>query len=503
MENEEFSGSSAFTDGHGATEISAPSEAFQKPLVLRLLDVHKLEGLEEPEEPEEPQEPEEANKQSQRDQWNEFDEPQETSEPHTPYEPHEPYESYEPYEPHKPYELHEPHEPHKAYEPHAPRKPHKLRKPRKPQESHAPREPKPSETELLPRAAAVVISPSLMTRFPLRIPPSSLSGLLRKLIELIPVKHLEQIMVLILVPVALQENGKTLVFVSFFSRKRIQDLSRPKRQWGTPDRKLFWGNQDPICPIARIALKAQLTKRLEDLAHPKEVSHRYVPNRAQYYYSCGRESVIWEIPSPALFSQPSKRIQKLALPNRFKKEYLIKRPYNDYLTRDSLQISYPSARILQLSIAKAINPNYVPPKRIETEISVPALTAVATPRTVDLAHPRIKIEGLCFERERSELPIRPISRAALLYKPSPRIIALAKARPLHQDYLPDRDAHWPVSYAAIHCKISPRIQELANPNTRSPVHIIYYDPDVFKVKPAALKTQCSPRIHELAEPLVR
>ncbi|XP_030881226.1 testicular haploid expressed gene protein-like [Leptonychotes weddellii] len=431
MENEEFSGSSAFTDGHGATEISAPSEAFQKPLVLRLLDVHKLEGLEEPEEPEEPQEPEEANKQSQRDQWNEFDEPQETSEPHTPNEPHEPYEPYEPYEPHKPYELHEPREPHKAYEPHAPRKPHKLRKPRKPQESHAPREPKPSETELLPRAAAVVISPSLMTRFPLRIPPSSLSdpgpcGIARK---------------------------------CFFSRKRIQDLSRPKRQWGTPDRKLFWGNQDPICPIARIALKAQLTKRLEDLAHPKEVSHRYVPNRAQYYYSCGRESVIWEIPSPALFSQPSKRIQKLALPNRLKKEYLIKRPYNDYLTRDSLQISHPSARILQLSIAKAINPNYVPPKRI--------------------------------------------SRAALLYKPSPRIIALAKARPLHQDYLPDRDAHWPVSYAAIHCKISPRIQELANPNTRSPVHIIYYDPDVFKVKPAALKTQCSPRIHELAEPLVR
>uniref|UniRef100_A0A452QEI2 Sperm microtubule associated protein 2 like n=1 Tax=Ursus americanus TaxID=9643 RepID=A0A452QEI2_URSAM len=425
MEDEEVSGSSAFTDGHGATEISAPSEALQKPFVLRLLDVHKLEG---------PEEPEEADKQTQQDQWNEFDEAEETFEPHTSYEPHEPY------EPHKPYESHEPYEPHKAYEPH--------------KDLHAPREPhKPKEAELLPRAAAVVISPSLVTRFPPRIPPSSLSG----------------------------------------------------RCWGPSQgtEKLFWGNQDPICPIARIALKAQLTKRLEDLAHPKEVSHRYVPNRPQYYYNCGRESVIWEIPSPALFSQPSRRIQKLALPNRFKKECLINRPYSDYLTRDSLQISFPSARILQLSIAKATSPNYVPPKRIETEISVPALNAVATPRTVDLAHPRIKIEGLCFERERSELPIRPISRAALLYKPSPRIIALAKPRPLHQDYLPVRDAHWPVSYAAIHCKISPRIQELANPNTRSPVHIIYYDPDVFKVKPAALKTQCSPRIHKLAEPLVR
>uniref|UniRef100_G1LPJ1 Sperm microtubule associated protein 2 like n=1 Tax=Ailuropoda melanoleuca TaxID=9646 RepID=G1LPJ1_AILME len=446
MEDEEFSGSSAFTDGHGATETSAPSEALQKPFVLRLLDVHKLEAPEEPEEP------------------------------HEPYEPYKPFDPHEPYELHEPYESHEPYEPHKAYEPHALRKPRKLREPRKPQDLHAPREPhKPKEAELLPRAAAVVISPSLVTRFPPRIPPSSLSGRCWG-------------------PSQGTEDKTQNCGAGFFSRKRIQDLSRPKKQWGTPDRKLFWGNQDPICPIARIALKAQLTKRLEDLAHPKEVSQRYVPNRPQYYYNCGRESVIWEIPSPALFSQPSKRIQKLALPNRFKKECLI--------NRDSLQISYPSARIVQLSTAKATSPNYVPPKRIETEISVPALNAVATPRTVDLAHPRIKIEGLCFERERSELPIRPISRAALLYKPSPRIIALAKPRPLHQDYLPVRDAHWPVSYAAIHCKISPRIQELANPNTRSPVHSIYYDPDVFKVKPAALKTQCSPRIHKLAEPLV-
>lgn len=101
------------------------------------------------------------------------------------------------------------------------------------------------------------------------------------------------------------------------------------------------------------------------------------------------------------------------------------------------------------------------------------------------------------------MPIRPVSHAALLATPSPRIEALAKAKPLHQDYLPARDAYWPVSYAALHSKASPRIQELANPSTRAPVRIVYYDPDVFKVKPAALKTQCSPRIQELAEPIMR
>ena len=59
-----------------------------------------------------------------------------------------------------------------------------------------------------------------------------------------------------------------------------------------------------------------------------------------------------------------------------------------------------------------------------------------------------------------------IAQAALIAKASARIIALAKAKTLHEDYLPPRDPYWPVSYAALHSKASPRIQELANPNKR-------------------------------------
>ncbi|XP_066241119.1 sperm microtubule associated protein 2-like [Saccopteryx leptura] len=288
-----------------------------------------------------------------------------------------------------------------------------------------------------------------------------------------------------------------------FDWRRIQDLSKPKKQWRAPDRKLLWGNQDPIHPVCRNALKAQLTKRLENLAQPKELSYRYVPNRSQYYYNCGTESVIWDIPSPVVLRRPSKRIQKLAQPNRFKMGHLIHRSFSDYLTRESVRISDPSPRILRLSIAKGINPNYVPPKCIQTKISSSALNAVASPRIIDLAHPRIKIEGLCCPRESTEVPVHPISHAALLVKPSPRIIALAKAKPFHQDYVPNRNPYWPVSHAALHCKVSPRIEELANPSARKPMHIVYYDPEVFKVKPAALKSQCSQRIQELAEPLRR
>ncbi|XP_059953034.1 sperm microtubule associated protein 2-like [Mesoplodon densirostris] len=277
VEIQEFSGSSGLSDGHDTAEVSARSEALQKPFVVRIFDMHNQPG-----ESEEPGLAEEADEQDQPG------ESEGCAESHEIPKPHEPYELYQPCEPHRPPK------PRAPYKPHPPRE---ARKPHKPQGPHAPREPhKPHEVELLPRAG-VMISPSLLTRFPPRLLPSSL-----------------------------RDPGPCdFVRKCSFSRKRIQDLSRPKKQWGAPDRKLFWGNQDPIRPVSQNALKAQLTKRLENLAQPKEVSHGYVPNRIQYYYSCGRESVIWEIPSPALFCQPSKRIQKLAQPNRFKKVYLINR----------------------------------------------------------------------------------------------------------------------------------------------------------------------------------
>ncbi|OBS78201.1 hypothetical protein A6R68_19411 [Neotoma lepida] len=191
----------------------------------------------------------------------------------------------------------------------------------------------------------------------------------------------------------------------------------------------------------------------------------------------------------------------------------------------TLRFSAPSPRILQLSTAKGTDPNYVPPKSIETKISYSTLSAIASPRIIDLAHPRIKIEGLCYEREKSELPIHPISPAALLAKPTRRTITLAKSKPVHEDYLPIRDAQWPVSYAAAHSRVSSRIQALATPPprygnlrlkwirkvqigfffycSRASVHIVFYDPDAFKVKPSALRAHCSPRVRELAEPIMR
>ncbi|XP_041527568.1 testicular haploid expressed gene protein-like [Microtus oregoni] len=452
MDEGDVSGSSVLsgvTDGQNTTETH--SELHPKPLVLRLLEVKEL-GSEEVAGDEE-------EKQEEGHEYEDFTVFSESSSTHK---------SHDASTSSKSRKANDLSQSRKTSDPPQSRKTSVPSQSRKDSESVQSRK----DSDLLPNAV-VTTSPSLIARYLPRLQLASLSA------------H----------PVS-----RDLVKKCFFSRKRIEELAKPKKQWGTPDRRLFWGNQDPIRPLSDAALKAQLTKRIEDLAQPKLVSRHYVPNRAQYYYSCGRESVIWEIPPPALFTRPSKRIQKLAKPNRFKMQCLLNR---DDLPPEVLHFSDPSPRILQLSIAKGPDPNYVPPKSIETKISLSTLSAIASPRIVDLAHPRIKIEGLCYEREKSELPIRPVAPAALLAKATDRTIKLAKSKPVHEDYLPVRDARWPVSYAATHSQVSSRIQELANPPTRASVHVVYYDPDVFKVKPSALRAQCSPRVKELAEPIVR
>ncbi|KAM4854423.1 sperm microtubule associated protein 2-like isoform 2-T2 [Thomomys bottae] len=496
----------------------------RKPLVLRLLNTHSEEtdGDEEDDEAEEDEETEEdeeceeseesretkkakkieetrkASKQDLGDKSaKKFDAPfkphqslEPSGKPSTHLEARKPSAHFEAYKPSAHFEAYK-HSLHfearrtsslpKTQEPGLPHKPQGARVPhtaRKPQEPIMSLEPlklrKADRLDLLP-TTAVILSPSLITRCPPRLYLPSQSA---------------------------RTASTEFVKKCSLSRRRIQDLSRPKKQWGTPDRCVIWGNQDPIRPISEHALKAQLTERLENLAEPKKASLSYIPNRAQYCFSCGRESAIWKVPRAALITRPSKRIQKLAQPNKFKRQCPIYRPYNDYFPREYPRFSDPSPRILRLSIAKAADPNFIPPNITENRVSASALNAIATPRIIDLAHPRIKLEGLCYEREKSEKPIRPITSAAMLAVPSRRTRDLAKSKPLHPDYLPARDARWPVSHAATHSKISPRIQELANPNSRAPVNLVYYDPNAFKVKPAALTAQCSARVRKLAEPVV-
>nr|XP_020831017.1 testicular haploid expressed gene protein-like isoform X3 [Phascolarctos cinereus] len=245
------------------------------------------------------------------------------------------------------------------------------------------------------------------------------------------------------------------------TRGPLRDLSRPKKAWRAPDRKLVWGNQDTIRPLSFNALNAKLTKRVERLAEPKKLSKLHIPNRPEYHNSWGRGSIIWELPTKSFFSYPSPRIESLAEPKQLQEEYLQKRPYSspEWHVKDPSVTPEASVRIVQLSVAKSTHPDFVAPKQVST--------------------------------------------AAMTAQPSPRTLFLAKAKSVHSDYLPVRPVQQPVSRAALKYVPSPRIEVLSTPSARTPLTVNAINLDAFKVKDAAKVAVCSPRIVKLAEPIKR
>ncbi|XP_020831015.1 sperm microtubule associated protein 2-like isoform X1 [Phascolarctos cinereus] len=289
------------------------------------------------------------------------------------------------------------------------------------------------------------------------------------------------------------------------TRGPLRDLSRPKKAWRAPDRKLVWGNQDTIRPLSFNALNAKLTKRVERLAEPKKLSKLHIPNRPEYHNSWGRGSIIWELPTKSFFSYPSPRIESLAEPKQLQEEYLQKRPYSspEWHVKDPSVTPEASVRIVQLSVAKSTHPDFVAPKQVETQITPAALHAHPSLRVISLSEPKVKTETLYFERGRNDLPIRPVSTAAMTAQPSPRTLFLAKAKSVHSDYLPVRPVQQPVSRAALKYVPSPRIEVLSTPSARTPLTVNAINLDAFKVKDAAKVAVCSPRIVKLAEPIKR
>uniref|UniRef100_A0A6I8N8B6 Testicular haploid expressed gene protein-like n=1 Tax=Ornithorhynchus anatinus TaxID=9258 RepID=A0A6I8N8B6_ORNAN len=249
-------------------------------------------------------------------------------------------------------------------------------------------------------------------------------------------------------------------------RIRDRQLSKPKREWGSPVRRLDWGNQETIRSVSASALRAGLSERLEFLARPKKVHSSLC--RPKYLYSCGRESSIWKYPPGVTFSYPSERILKLAEPKRVHESYLKLRPRSSPewpVSRAALTCE-ASEHLKRLSQAKLQHQDYCPPRTVETQIPRTALRAQASQRLTSLSQPKVKSESLVLDLGRKEEPIRWVSKTAREAKPTPRTIKLAQARPLPDGYLPIRDAQWLVSPAAMRAFASPRTVQLSAPIRR-------------------------------------
>ncbi|XP_075276234.1 sperm microtubule associated protein 2-like isoform X2 [Opisthocomus hoazin] len=277
--------------------------------------------------------------------------------------------------------------------------------------------------------------------------------------------------------------------------------------WGLPARsrnRLVWGNQETIWPLSRRAAAARLSPRIVALAKPKQDFGNH-QCRSLFLYSCGRESTIWERPLLEDFGFPSDRLLKLSEPKKYQAAYLQQRPLQSPEWPVSpAALSYrASPRILELARPTGLHPEFLLPREVPTRVANIAALARAPSRLQRLAEPRVRKVTCCYEHSFPEAVIRPVSKLALEAVASPRTLELARAKRLHPDFVPLRDAKWPVTRAAKHTVATPRLVELAQPCKRCLMDSALFNPDAFTVKETALKATCSARIQDLARPVKR
>ncbi|XP_043914839.1 testicular haploid expressed gene protein-like isoform X2 [Protopterus annectens] len=255
---------------------------------------------------------------------------------------------------------------------------------------------------------------------------------------------------------------------------RIQELAHPKLSkaiWTTPyGEKIVWGNQEPIRPISSGALSAEPSERISSLAQPKKDNQRKAhQHRSIFWYSCGRESRIWELPPPALTMLPSDRILHLAEPKKYRPQTYLHDSSDCYpespiwkIKPAALQCK-ASAHVIHLSHPKALHLDFKCDREVETRVSLSAREARSSERTDRLAIPKDRRETMFFETGAPEEPIRPVSKSACFSTASSRIQELAKTKKLPEGYQPERNVIWIVSNAAKRAVATPRIEELAKP----------------------------------------
>ncbi|XP_075391274.1 sperm microtubule associated protein 2 [Tenrec ecaudatus] len=182
---------------------------------------------------------------------------------------------------------------------------------------------------------------------------------------------------------------------------RMEELARPRRFY------LEYYNNNrttPIWPISRSSLDYQATNRLKELATPKIRNNIWSINMSE----------VSQVSKAAQMAIPSPRILQLAEPRS---------PATLLEEWDPMPKSKPHTsdynRLLQLATPKTASEKCVPDRDPRWEVQESTKRAVASPRTLSLAQPKVRKE---FNEGYD--PYR-ISPASLKARASPRIAELA------------------------------------------------------------------------------
>ncbi|XP_053321487.1 testicular haploid expressed gene protein [Spea bombifrons] len=229
---------------------------------------------------------------------------------------------------------------------------------------------------------------------------------------------------------------------------RMDYLARPKtdflRHQNRPS--VYW----PMKP--QLMTVCGLSKRQEELAHPKSVHNNYKQDRP---------SPIWPIKASSLTAVPSPRIKQLAQAKGVSVEWQEDRSVYSIVSEGAKRAS-ATHRIIQLSM----------PRQSSTE---------APPRTPNIH--QLKREGSATSEKRMA--------------PTARTEALAVPKTEHHQFQHDLPIERKVPASALHAQASDRICQLAKPRIRKAIFEGY---DPYKISPAAKNADASPRVLELSTP---
>ncbi|KAJ8003735.1 hypothetical protein DPEC_G00151440 [Dallia pectoralis] len=244
---------------------------------------------------------------------------------------------------------------------------------------------------------------------------------------------------------------------------RIEQLARPKPDLlRFPDRpSVYW--LDELSTQRNGSTTVKLTPRLSQLCVKKQPKAGFEQTRL---------SPQWEVSVGALRACPSNRVCSLALPRL-------------------PTIGWEPERLLLTPPSRAVQ------------------TAVASPRTCQLACPKQRL-GLHSPQpyKTSLAPHRPKTTSSRLQLLSHSFFLLLTTHctPLpvpksdHPQYHQDRPVSWPVPRSVREAVASERVQVLSEPKQR---RALYQDYNPYMVTQAARSASATPRLLELCQPLPR
>lgn len=323
-----------------------------------------------------------------------------------------------------------------------------------------------------------------------------------------------------------------------YDKIRIQALAQPKESkqeylTNFSRSRCVWGDRDVMWKIPQKALKAKPSAKLIQLSQPKKDFKNHTDEVHLYTYSCGRASPIRELRQISRkdknCSWDNMRIKKLAEPKHLPGStqpgklwtYSCGREspiWDKPLSNDKVK-SRPSENDKRLALPKLPHKAFQPNRELRKDGRLPVQfikklklkgDSLCTERLEMLSQPKTLKEQDArwagrkyLELGRPEKSIRPVYKSCIEYQASDIIENLAKPNTSRFKNYETDQFEWPVSRKALKYKITPKIDEMANPVVRPSMEHTQYDMNAFFVKPAALKAKCTPRLQELALPTNR